>query len=83
MTKAELEKQLGKLRKRDLDVLRGLVENPSFTEAEVAKLIAMSPHNLRKRLRHAYVVLGVESRCHLYAVYHALLGDCRYCFSSD
>lgn len=76
-TATQLQTSLGRLRPRDLEVVRALVEYPWLGEPDIARQLGMGLHNLRARAKHSYAVLGVESRLHLFAVYHtALLGTC-------
>jgi DNA-binding CsgD family transcriptional regulator len=72
-----LRERLALLRPRDLEAVRALFAYPSLTEADIAADLNMGLHNLRARVKHAYVVLGVETRLQLFALYHvALVGEC-------
>lgn len=73
---ADLEARLSRLRPRDRDVVRGLIEHVSVGEKEVADKIGMSVSTLKARLRHVYVVLEISSRVELYARYHGLFTTC-------
>ena len=76
MSRSELAARLGRLRPRDTDCVRALIENPSLSEGEVAEKLAIGLNNLKARVQHAYGVLDVASRLELFAVYHTFFLVC-------
>jgi len=68
---------LQRLRPRDLEVVTALIRYPHLAEPDVASLMNIGLHNLRARAKHAYAVLGLEGRLHLYAAFHTeVLKEC-------
>ncbi len=64
--------RLARLSPRDRDVVTALIKYWWLDEDQVAEMINMSVHNLRKRRQHAYPVLDVYTRHALVYVYRDL-----------